>query len=247
MKSSMEVLLVLLVLFLGSFVQSVIGMGFGLVSVGILSFIWPLQETTSLLFALACILSLMILLRLRKHIVWRQLVLITCCSLVARASAEWFVYHYDNDLWMRKVLGIVLIGMVMYQVLSSKFNMGQLQKLNLTTLAVVLGTIGGVTGGLFAVGGPFFAIYLLARSEDKNTYHANLQLMFVITNLFSLIVRGVGGQLTEKLYFYMITGVIVTLLGMILGLKCFDKLPKAKLATGVYVLVFLIGLSIIAH
>lgn len=147
-----ELVLVFLILFFGSFVQGVSGFGFGLIAMGFLPLMFTVKESTLLVVSLALVLSLSIALQLFKHIQWRTLIVILSAALVGRVGG-FFVLHYYGDQDILKVfLGVFLIAVVIYLFRSKPPKPGT--KVNGTWLPVILGLGGGLIGGIFAVGGP---------------------------------------------------------------------------------------------
>lgn len=93
----------------------------------------------------------------------------------------------------------------------------------------------GALGGF--VGGPFFVAYFLIRYEDKRHYIANLQLTFILLNSMTLIAHGLNGDLHHDFFFYTLTGCLIVLIGVTLGLKVFTFLSTKVIQNIAYTII----------
>lgn len=234
---SWELILVFVLFLLGSFVQGVSGFGFGLVVMGILPIFFTIKDSTLLVMALTLFLSLNIVRKIYKHIELKSLVFILGAALLGRL-ASFFILSTYGELDILKIwLGFFLIGMVVYLLLKKDRapHPGFLHPV----VPIILGLTGGLIGGIFSVGGPFFVFYFMLLYQDKHKYNANLQTTFLCTSLFSLVLHSFNGDLNLEFVLYFAVGLGSVLLGSTLGLKWFEKLPHAmikKMAMGIVLL-----------
>lgn len=235
---------VLAILFIGSFIQGASGFGFGLFSMGLLPLLLPLKSSTLLVLALTVIISLHIVIKFRKSIRVKDLFFILIASWVGRVFSFFFLNLYGDMNFMKKVLGLVLIGMVIYLFMSKREGdpPGIWKK---PLFGILIGFIGGFIGGVFAVGGPFFVFYFLMRYTDKTSYNANLQATFVFTNLFTMILHGLHGDFYPSFYLYFLYGIVVVLLGANLGLRWFQSLPHTWIKKIATVIVLAAGVNLL--
>lgn len=75
----------------------------------------------------------------------------------------------------------------------------------------------GCCAGAFTVGGPMMALYFVAIARDKDTYVANMQFLFAVTNLTNLAMRAVRGLYGAQYLPVTAVGVIFVLVGMVIG------------------------------
>lgn len=223
-----ELVYIFLILFVGSVIQGMSGFGFGLFSVGLLSLFLPLKDVTLLLFTLTMFLSASIMVKFRSYIVWGELIFIIAAGLLGRASGFFFLFEYGGYPWMRKVLGAVLIGLVLFMAFSGKLKLRTSGKWNERGSAVLLGLLGGFVGGVFAAGGPFFVIYFLAQCEDKYKYHIHLQVTFFVTNLFSILLQGISNGINQRMVIYFLMGMAAVWTGKQIGFKLFGRISRDR-------------------
>nr|WP_144923474.1 sulfite exporter TauE/SafE family protein [Paenibacillus bovis] len=239
-----DIVLILFILFIGSFVQGISGFGLGLVSMGLLSIFLSVKDSTLILLTLTVILSSHVLLKLRNYIIWKDIVPLLIGSLVGRVLSFVFLLYFGDTTEMKKMLGIVLIGMVIF-LMVKRHSEKVINNANHPIAPLLLGLVGGFIGGAFAVGGPFYVLYLLMRYEDKRHYHANLQTTFIFVNVFTILLHGFQGDLTKTYFIYVIVGSIIVWIGAKLGLKWFERMPIHVIQKLVYIIIILAGLNLI--
>jgi len=154
----LELVIVFVILLFGSFIQGVSGFGFGLIAMGFLPLLFTVKESTLLVVSLALVLSASIALQLWEHIKWRQLVVILSAALVGRIGGFFVLHHYGEQEILKVFLGLFLLCVVVYLLRSKPPKPDT--NVNGTWLPIILGLGGGLIGGVFAVGGPFFCLLL---------------------------------------------------------------------------------------
>lgn len=241
-----ELILILSILFIGSFIQGASGFGFGLFSMGFLPLFLTLKDSTLLVLALTVVISLTILFRFFKLINWRNITIILIGALTGRVCSFYFLNTYGDMDWVKKILGFILIAMVIY-LLTTKEKTTSSPLYKKVPFTVFIGLIGGFIGGVFAVGGPFFTFYFLMRYKEKNEYNANLQASFIITNGFTLTLHGINGDYNPSLWFYLLPSLFVILIGTKLGLRWFEHLPRTLIKKVVCIIILISGVLLLIN
>ncbi|MDG5789324.1 sulfite exporter TauE/SafE family protein [Evansella sp. AB-P1] len=239
-----ELLLVFFILFFGSFVQGVSGFGFGLVAMSLLPFLFTVKESTLLVVSLALILATSIALQMYKHIQWKSLFVLLGAGLVGRFAGFLVLREYGELDVLKVFLGVFLIGVVIYLFRSKGPQPGAV--VNRTWLPVVLGFVGGLISGVFAVGGPFFVFYfLLIFHDDKYAYSANLQVTFAITAILTVSLHGLNGDFTLEFLSYFAVGIVSVLVGSRIGVLFFAKLSQQRIKKLAAVVVAVAAVNLI--
>ncbi|WP_018922898.1 sulfite exporter TauE/SafE family protein [Salsuginibacillus kocurii] len=239
-----EILFVFFVLLIGSFIQGVSGFGFGLVAMGLLPFLFTVKDSTLLVISLAIVLAGSILIKEYKHLDIKGLSVILSAAIVGRIGAFFFLTNFGELEELENVLGLFLMGMVLYLFFKKKGEGPSRLMLHPLT-PVLLGLVGGFVGGVFAVGGPFFVVYFLMLYQNKHRYNANMQASFFITSLLTLVLHGTSGDLNPDFFVYFLIGIASVILGSRVGLLFFDRLSQRRVQQSAMALVFLAGLSLI--
>lgn len=241
----LELAIIFFVLLIGSFVQGVSGFGFGLIAMSFLPFFFTIKESTLLVVSLALVTCMSIVLQLYRHIQWKQLIVLLSAAFIGRIGAFFILHFYGEMDVLKNILGVFLIGVVIYLFRSNSPEKSATT--NQTWLPILLGFSGGLIGGIFAVGGPFFVFYfMLIFSQNKYAYSANLQVTFLFTNLTTIVLHGISGDFTTEYLVYFLIGIVSVLIGSRLGILCFTYISQEnmKKLAGVVVAVAAINLII---
>lgn len=241
----MDILFILLIFFFGAFVQGAAGFGFGLFSVGLLTFFLTVPQSTAVVLALTVLLSVQILVRYRKFVRLGDIRVLFAAALVGRVGAYLFLADFGNAGWVKRALGALLLGLVLLSAMQGTGRV-RLPALDQRVLQMLTGAVGGFVGGAFAVGGTFFVLYMLGRYEDKRHYTANIQSLFLTLNVLSLALDAALGHLPHITYLYVGIGALSAFLGAKLGLLCFDRIPMQWVRRLVHAIVILASCSLLA-
>ena len=109
------------------------------------------------------------------------------------------------------------------------------------------GLVGGTMGTLFGAGAPPYAIYLARRLGDRAAFRATLSNMVLLsTSIRALVFLAGGLMLADRLIAFVLL-VPFALAGLWAGNRLQRRLSRASLLRLVSVLLFLIGLSLLAR
>jgi uncharacterized protein len=239
-----ELLFILVILFLGSLIQGVSGFGLGLISMSFLPLILPLKDSTLLVLVSTAVISLKIVIKYRSSIRWKAIFFILFFAMVGRICSFFVLNEFGELLIMKKFLGVILIGLVFFLFKQDVPN-HQSSLFKSKSFSAIIGFIGGIIGGVFAVGGPIFVIYLLLRFPEKVEYNANLQTVFLLTNLFTIILHLFNGDFHSNLAMYVLAGLLPVLFGVQFGLHWFEKFPNHLIKKFASYIVLLAGINLI--
>lgn len=238
-----EILLIMAILFAGSVIQGISGFGFGLFAMALLPFIFTVKESSLLVIALALVTSVTIMLKFRKHIDYKSLIYILSAAVAGRIGAFFILDTFGEEEIMKRILGAVLILMVIYIFMKKETKDPALAEKK--WLPLTLGFFGGIVGGVFAVGGPFFVFYFLLLLKDKYAYTATLQATFVITSLLTVTIHLFNGDLGGTFIWYFLAGAVSVIAGSNLGMHYFSHLSSEKIKLGAGILIALAGINLI--
>jgi uncharacterized protein len=178
------ILVIALAVLVGALVQSVVGLGVGLVSAPIIALVEPgLMPGLPLWFGLAV--STMSLVSERAHVDWRAAAWVLPPRLPGTVVGVWLVTAFTTDQ-----LGVVLALVVLGAVLLSVRTVVVPQT---PTTLVAAGFTSGVTGSSTSIGGPPLALVFQHRppAEARST----MGVFFVFGSALSLLGLGVTDSL----------------------------------------------------
>jgi uncharacterized protein len=237
-------LYIILILVIGSFIQGVSGFGLGLISMSFLPLLLPLKDSTLLVLVSTAFISLKIVYKYRSSIQWKAITYILVFAFLGRICSFFVLNELGDLIIMKKILGILLIGFVFFLFKKDAIHPDS-HIIKTKLFAAFIGFLGGLIGGVFAVGGPVFVIYLLLRFTGKIEYNVNLQTVFLLTNVFTIVLHLFNGDFHHDLGIYVIIAILPVVLGVQCGLHWFEKLPNHLIKKFASYIVLFAGLNLI--
>ncbi len=240
----MDAHIYLLLLCIGaSFIQRVTGFGFGIFIMTWLTALMPSYgEATALSGILALCTSLMVAIRMWRHIQWRHLWLILITFMIFSAVCI-FALTQIHDSVLNIILGCVLIAASIYFL----FINGHIHLKPSRSTQVMAGGLSGMMGGFFAMQGPPAVLYFLASETDKNQYMATVQTYFLIGNVGMAIVRACNGFVTPAVGSGFLFGIGGVVIGNVIGAAVFKRISINLLRTLVYIYLAISGVMILCR
>ncbi|MDY0289446.1 MAG: sulfite exporter TauE/SafE family protein [Sphaerochaeta sp.] len=235
-----NVVVVLLCVLVGAFLQANIGFGFPIIAMIVFPRFFAFSTAVTLTQLIAMASTGYLTVRYWKKIQWRTLTPLLATSLVIAAFVTVFSLSVDGGKLVI-ILGIALAAISLYFVAFSASIQIKARPRN----GLLMGTIAGFGNGLFGIGGPPVALYLLPSVPGKLEYLATIQAYFFFCNMESIGIRIWNGALVVEQLYLIPLGWIAIGLGTFLGLKLFDVIPASLLKRIVYLFVGLSGLWII--
>ena len=222
---------------LGGMIQTLTGFGAGVVLMMAASRLFDMLTAPALTSVVCWAIAASLLFRNRKALELKKaaipIVTYTCFSVLSIRIAG------NIDLVIIKILfGVFLIALCFYLLFGSKRTL--LRPTNGT--AVFVGSFSGVCSGLFGIGGPLLAVYFAQVTDDRSSYIADLQSVFVLNGLISNAVRIMHGYYTVSLIPLTLIGIASMLVGKYFGQKIADRIDADTLKKIVYVFVGISGI-----
>ena len=224
-------------------IQTVTGFGAAVIMMLVAPGFLGMLKAPALTSVMVIGLSVGLYIKLHKKVDYRtvliQAAIYVSVSMLTIAISEGF----DMEI-LALAFGVFLIALSVYYLFFSKAV--AVRPGPVSALACGIGS--GFFGGLFSVGGPLSAIYFLAVSKDKESYIANLQFLFIITNTVNTLVRIRYGIFTAELIPLAIVGIIGINLGKIAGLKIVDRIDIELMKRIIYIFIGISGaINIMDH
>jgi len=228
MDSSL-IVVILLIAFIGSLIQSSCGFGYGILTVAVLPFILPYQEALALSMMSSGVLSAIMVInnrdKLRLDVLW-PCTLISC--IVVTVSV---IFSFgQSDAVLTRALGALLILLSIYFFFFSD----KIRVRPTITSALIFGAIAGSGAGLFGIGGPPVVIFLLAALDNKDEYRATISFQFLCNSIIATIVRLISGIITPQLIHVSLLAIVPLILGIWLGGYFFRLMSEKTLRRAVY-------------
>lgn len=225
--------------FAGAAIQRFSGFGLNVTLMAVLPFVMPTYTSAVVLTGfISLFLSVALAARHWRNVRWRLVLLPLFTYFIFSTIATSMLGTADAVL--RRVLGAVLILLAVFFLFR-----GDQLKINPTKAnAFVAGTLSGLGNGLFSIGGPPMAIFLVGSTEGDNlAYLATLQCFFVCTGLYANALRAARGLFFPELIPLGIIGYLACIAGNLIGARVFRRFDSASLKRAVSIVMALSGLS----
>ncbi len=238
----LTVIWMFLIALAGAFLQTNIGFGLPVIAILFLPMFLPFSTSVALYQIVAMVSTTYITFHYRKFIAWKIMMPLLLVSLAVSILVTF------GSMQMAKGSLIVMLGTAL--ILISIFSVWFSERIKVRPTirsGAAMGLIAGLGNGLFGIGGPPVAIYLLAGTNEKRAYLATLQCYFLFSNVATIAIRTGAGAVEVSHIPLVLSGWAGISLGTFLGLKLFEKLPKSLLKKLVYAFVGVSGLWMVVQ
>ena len=231
--------LVIIITFFASFIQRVSGFGFGIFAMTFLPYIMSAYTEAHVPSSmLSLLLSLAVSIRMFRNIHWKNIIFPLIGSMVFTFISVSFMKGQADTL-MRLLLGIALILLSLYFLIFS----GKIHIRPTWYGGLVAGSLSGILGGLFSMGGPPVVIYYMESEKQPVHYMATIQAYFTISNIYSIGVKVSAGFVTSNVLACFAIGLVGVVAGLVVGSRVFDKMDGPKIKKAVYIIMALSGVA----
>ena len=238
--TAFTVLYVMAVILAGACVQSALGFGTTMITMGFLPLIMEYSKAMGLSIVMVSISTVYISAKYRDSIRWRVMLPVLIPTMIICGIVNILSAKVSSDR-MYLLLGVMFVAVaVFFFVFSNRIRVKPTPK-----SGTILGIICGICYGLFASGGPTAALYLLPATKGKREYLATIQAFLCMNNLMILVISLILGRLDMADLPMVGAGTVALIAGTLLGLVIHDKIPSAVFGKVIYAFVGIGGVWII--
>ena len=232
-------MLVALIIFLATFVQSSVGFGLALVSMPLLVPLLGIQTASPLVALVSMMAELAILFRYRHALNLRALAPLTIAAVIGIPIGVLALRSIDAVI-ITTLLGVILILYGIYALFSPN-----LPELNHKAWAYGFGFVAGMLGGAYNTSGPPVIMYGNVRRWPPEEFKSNLQGFFIVVGLVIIVVHAFSGNITSEVWnnvFYSLPGIAV---GLIAGFLLSKRINAELFRKIVLVLLIVLGVRLL--
>lgn len=183
--------------------------------------------------------NIMISYKERKSVQWK--VCLPLASLVLLGDIPGILLLKNTNTQVIKgIFGFVIIAIGVEMLLREY--MGKTKKSQL--LLITIGILSGILCGLYGIGA-LLAAYMGRVTDNSSSFKGNLCIVFLIDNLFRLVMYGVTGIITLATLKQSVILFPFMDLGLFLGMKGSSFLDEKKIKKLVIIMLILSGVSLI--
>lgn len=221
------------------FIKGLCGFANTLVFSTILSFSTNNVNISSVELVLGLPGNIMISYKERKSVDWK--VCIPLAGLVLLGDIPGILMLKNTDTQVIKgIFGFVIIAIGL-EMLFREY-MGSAKKSQI--LLIVIGVLSGILCGLYGIGA-LLAAYMGRVTDNSSAFKGNLCIVFLIDNLFRLVMYSVTGIITVDTLKQSVILIPFMGLGLYLGMKGSSFLDEKKIKKLVIIMLILSGISLI--
>lgn len=232
------ILVVGLGIFLGFFIQTLIGFAGALIALPILLLAVGLQEAIAYISIFYLYSSGYLIAQEWRNIDRKIIIKLSIATIIGVLLGIWVLAH-GKPVFLKKALGIFILVYAFYTIYSKDKVFKQ------PKLEFLFGLAGGFFSGLFSTGGPLYVIVVKNSAVTMKTFRAT---MFGILGLITVIripALYKAEILTMEQVRYSFYIVPFFILSIYLGKKAYAKLNETVLKNGVLALLFLSGIMLV--
>ncbi len=221
-------------------VQAVTGFGSVLFMMIFLPFFFDMLDAPTLALVINQLYCMVLLWKYRRYVQWKVVMMPT----ILYTAGNFVVAQFVGGLELR----VLTIAFALFLMVLSVYFLAVARRIKVKprpAVGVAVGALSGVTGGLFAIGGPPVAIYMVAATDDYKSYQGCMQFLFTVTGIGNLLGRYFGGVLHAEILPYAAVGTACILLGAVVGNRIVKRLNANTFRLVVYIFVGVSGLILL--
>ncbi|MBR8744654.1 sulfite exporter TauE/SafE family protein [Nocardiopsis sp. MG754419] len=225
-----------LAVLVGAAVQSMVGLGLGLVAAPVISFLDPTLMPGALLITVI-VLPVLTLLQEWRHVDWHGVAWGLPARIPGTLLGVWVVAVLEP-----RALGAFVGVMVLVAVgLTARSFRVRVTPLSLVTA----GTVSGFAGTTTSVGGPPMA--LVYQNEPPERVRATLAAFFLFGGAFSLLALALGGQIDTRTTVAGIAAIPFVGLGFVLGGRVRRWVDPTRMRTVLLIVVTISAVGLLVQ
>ncbi|RMD51228.1 MAG: sulfite exporter TauE/SafE family protein [Ignavibacteria bacterium] len=232
-------IILILILFLASFVQGLSGFGFQLVALPLLSIFINIKEAIPLAALCGYMVNIYLIISLRQHIKIFTLKRLIAGAVVGIPIGAYFLASADPVL-VEHILGVFIVGFVALNYFKI------IKQINLNVnWGYLFGLVSGLLGGAFNTNGPPIIIYFYLQGMNKEELKASITGYFIFTSTLIVLSHLISGVATIDTYITFVKTIPFVLLGIVSGNYIFKRINTGVYNFVILIILFLLGISLL--
>ncbi len=229
-----------LVLAVSGFIQGLSGFGFAIVAMAVLPWLTGDFQTSFTLVALnSLVIPGLIMLNTRKAFRFRPAMALAIGAVAGTFLGFHFMHRNVGGVVFIRVFGGVLILFAVADFILTRAFSYTMPK----WMGWPCGVLGGFFGGAFNIGGPPMVAYAYSQPWSNQQTVATLQAAFVCATSYRIWLMGFNGYFDRSLLSLTAYTVLPTAVGIWLGVRSLDLVPRHTLKMAVFAVVGLLGVK----
>jgi len=241
----LTVLLVGLVIFGASIMESITGFGSGIISMPFLAVLIGLKTAVPMTMVISVIFTTYMLVTNYKKIAWKVYLTIIAYVILGLPIGI-FVFSYFNENTLKLILGIFILVFALRALIRTKYPGRAAGSKAYGVFQRIMLVMGGIAQGAFATGGPFIVIYSADKIKEKSCFRATMSCVWLTLNSILLTKNFIlGGIMTGQVFAGVAAAIPFFIIGTVIGLKLHNKVSIKAFTLMINIVLLAAGVSTI--
>jgi hypothetical protein len=229
-----------LIVVLAYAVLAISGFGSALISIPLLALLMPVKLVIPVVLIVDLTATLATGMRFRRDVTLDEIKPIIPSMLLGLIAGVTLLVRLPAQ-WVLMALGLFIVSYAGYSL-----TYRERARIASKWWSLPTGLAGGVSSGLFGMGGPVYVVYLAARITDPAALRATLSALFSMNTAARLCLFVFSGLLVQKLVWITALCLLPFMaLGLFIGHRVHLKLTRTQIAKLVSLLLLATGMSIL--
>jgi len=214
------------------FFDGVFGFGAGMISLPLLSQLYPIRVAVTLLLCIQ-VFMLFAAFAARNEIDWEIIKSAAPSALIGALIGTFALSSFDDRI-LKIILGVVILVYLLKEIFFRNVRFG---RKNIKALGIFGGLLGGLLHGAFSIGGPGFLIFLNEAGLKGPSFRACIISLFVISNVARVVTSASTGLFTEEVLLLFAKTSPAVIIAILIGIKVHVAVPASVYQKVIYVIL----------
>jgi uncharacterized protein len=230
---------IMLVIFVGTIIQSSFGFGLSIIAMPLLAFVISLQTATPMLALVGLGSSTLIVITSWKKIDWKVTWQLVLASAIATPVGI-LLLLYGSEKIVKLILGLFLVSYGVYGLLPL-----QLPQLVGSFWPYIFGFFAGILGSAYNTNGPPVMLYGTLKHWEPEKFRANLNSFFLPTGIIYAFGHMISGLWTATVWRDVLYSLPLLVAGMWIGTQVNKRIDPKKFEKYLFLLIILMGILLV--